>query len=373
MNLVAVVPLLGFALAFVFGAISQRTAFCTMGAFSDAVTFGDLGRLRMYVLAMAVAMIGAQALQFAGSVDLGQSIYAGPRFLWLAHVVGGLLFGIGMTLASGCGARNLVRLGGGNLKSLFVLSVMSVTAYATLKGLLAPLRVHAIEAVHTTIPSGQTLPSITDQAHSGLAISTVLALPAIVWCLAARSFRTSIDLWLGGAIVGLLVVGGWYVTGHIGFVPEDPDTLESLYVGTNTHRPESLTFVAPLAFGLEWLTLWTDGSRHLTFGIAAMAGTLCGAAAHAWWTGRFRWELFTSPDDVGRHLVGAVLMGFGGVTALGCSIGQGITGLSTLSLGAALTLVCVAVGCIVTVKIVAWRLEREDVRDTPLGTRARQR
>lgn len=373
MNLAEVVPLLGFALAFVFGAVSQRTAFCTMGAFSDAVTFGDLDRLRMYVLAMAVAMLGAQGLEYVGSVDLRQSIYAGPRFVWLAHVVGGLLFGIGMTLSSGCGARNLVRLGAGNLKSLLVLSVMSVTAYATLKGLLAPLRVHAIESVYVTLPAGQTLPAILGWTQSGLAIAAAVASPAIVWCLAPRSFRSSTDLIYSGAIVGLLVVAGWYVTGHVGFVPEDPDTLEALYVGTNTHRPESLTFVAPLAFVLEWLTLWTDGSRHVTFGIAAMAGTVSGAAVHAWLTGRFRWELFTSPADVGRHVVGAALMGFGGVTALGCSIGQGITGLSTLSLGAVVTLVFVGAGCILTLKMVAWRLERQDVGHASPGAQSHQR
>jgi uncharacterized protein len=368
MTLAEVIPLLGFALAFVFGAVSQRTSFCTMGAFSDAVTFGDLGRLRMYVLAMAVAMLGAQGLQWVGAVDLQQSIYAGPRFLWLAHAVGGLLFGIGMTISSGCGARNLVRLGGGNLKSLLVLSVMSVTAYATLRGVLAPLRVQAIEAVYMTWPSSQALPDVLGWPTAGLAIGAALALPAIAWCVSARPFRMSADHLLGGTTVGLLVVVGWYVTGHLGFVPEDPDTLEALYVGTNTRRPESLTFVAPLAFALEWLTLWTDGSRHVTFGIAAMAGTLAGAAAHAKITGRFRWELFTSAGDVGRHVVGAVLMGFGGVTALGCSIGQGITGLSTLSLGAAVTLVFVAAGCILTLKFLAWRLDRDDaLAETPIG------
>jgi len=368
MTLAAVVPLLGFVLAFVFGAVSHRTSFCTMGAFSDAVTFGDLGRLRMYVLAMAVAMLGAQGLQFAEIVDLRQSIYAGPRFLWLAHAVGGLMFGVGMTISSGCGARNLIRLGGGNLKSLLVLCVMSVTAYATLRGVLAPLRVHAIESLHLTWPSSQLLPDVLGWPAAGLATGVVLALAAIAWCVSARTFRISTEHWLGGTTVGLLVVAGWYVTGHLGFVPEDPDTLEALYVGTSTHRPESLTFVAPLAFGLEWLTLWTDGSRHITFGIAAMAGTLAGAATHARMTGQFRWELFTSPGDVGRHLVGAGLMGFGGVTALGCSIGQGITGLSTLSLGAAVTLVFVAAGCVLTLKFLAWRVDREDaMAETPIG------
>lgn len=358
MPLADVVPLVGFALAFVFGAVSHRTAFCTMGAFSDVVTFGDSNRLRMYVLAIVVAMIGAQILQAVGSVDLLRSIYAAPRFLWLAHGVGGFLFGVGMTLASGCGARNLVRLGGGNLKSLLVLGVMSVTAYATLRGVLAPVRVHGLEAAYVTLVSTQDIPSILGVPASALTIAASIAVPVLVWCFASRAFRGSAGLMFGGLAVGLLIVAGWYVTGHIGFVPEDPETLEALYVGTNTHRPESLTFVAPLAFGLEWLTLWTDGSRHVTFGIAAMAGTIAGAAVHARLTGRFRWELFRSPADVGRHLAGAVLMGFGGVAALGCSIGQGITGMSTLSLGAALTLVSVAVGSIVSLKILEWWLAR---------------
>lgn len=358
MTLADVVPLLGFALAFVFGAVSHRTAFCTMGAFSDAVTFGDLSRLRMYVLAIVVAMVGAQVLQAAGSVDLLPSIYAAPRFLWLAHGVGGFLFGVGMTLASGCGARNLVRLGGGNLKSLLVLGVMAVTAYATLRGLLAPVRVHGLEAAHITLASTQDIPSLLGMPDSGLPIAAVIALLTLIWCFADRTFRGTTDVVFGGVVVGLLVAAGWYVTGHVGFVAEDPETLEALYIGTNTRRPESLTFVAPLAFGLEWLTLWTDGSRHVTFGIAAMAGTLAGAAAHARLTGKFRWELFTSPADVGRHMAGAVLMGFGGVAALGCSIGQGITGMSTLSLGAAVTLVSVAVGCILSLKIMEWRLTR---------------
>jgi len=350
------VPLLGFVVAIAFGAVAQRTGFCTMGAFSDAVTFGDLRRLRMYVLAIAVAIIGAQGLHLTGLVDLSQTMYSAPRLNWVAHGVGGLLFGAGMTLASGCGARNLVRLGGGNLKSLLVLLVMSVTAYATLKGVLAPWRAHGLEAVHVTFVDGQDLPSVVGRTDLRLWIAAAAALPLLLWSLAGRDFRESRGYVLGGVAVGALVAAGWYVTAHVGFVPEDPDTLEALYVGTNTHRPESLTFVAPLAFALEWLTLWTDGSRRITFGIAAMVGTIAGATVHALAARRFRWEMFASPADLGRHVVGAVLMGFGGVTALGCSIGQGITGLSTLSLGAAITFLSVAAGCVLTVRIIEWRL-----------------
>lgn len=352
------VPLLAFAVACVYGALVQRTGFCTMGAIADAVSFDDRRRLRMYVCAIVVAVGASQALRFAGLADLTQSIYTPSRVPWLAHLVGGTLFGIGMTLASGCGARNLVRLGGGNLKSLLVLLVMAVAAYATLRGVLAPLRVHILEGPNVTFAGPSDLPSIIDTDVPWIVLP-VVALPAL-WCLGNREFRQSRELLLGGIAIGLLVGAGWYVTGHLGFVPEDPDTLESLFVGTNTRRPESLTYVAPLAWTLEWLTLWSDGTRHVTFGIAAVIGVPVGAAVHALATRQFRWELFASAADVGRHVGGAVLMGFGGVTALGCSIGQGITGMSTLAVGSSITLAAIAAGCVVTLKIIYWNLLRND-------------
>lgn len=352
------VPLFGFAVACLYGAIVQRTGFCSMGAFADAVGFGDMTRLRMYVCAIAVAVACSQTLRIGGLVDLTQSIYAGARVPWLAHVVGGALFGIGMTLASGCGARNLVRLGAGNLKSLLVLLVMALAAYATLRGVLAPLRVHVLEQPRLVFQSTSDLPSALGNTGTTWIVLPIIAASAW-WCLGNREFRAAREPLWGGIGIGLLVVAGWYVTGHLGFVPEDPETLESLFAGTNTRRPESLTYVAPLAWSLEWLTLWSDGSRHITFGIAAVIGVPVGAAAQALATGRFRWELFTSPADVGRHVTGAILMGFGGVTALGCSIGQGITGVSTLAIGSFITLVAITAGSIGALQMLQWRLMRE--------------
>jgi hypothetical protein len=351
------VPLLGFAVACLYGAIVQRTGFCTMGAFADAVSFGDQTRLRMYVVAIVVAILGSQALRLGGLVDLTQSIYAGSRVPWLAHIVGGVLFGIGMSLASGCGARNLVRLGAGNLKSLLVLLVMALAAYATLRGVLAPVRVHVLEQPRLVFQGTSDLPSVVGNAAATW-ITLSIASGSAWWCLGDREFRSSAGPLLGGAAIGLLVVAGWYVTGHLGFVPEDPETLEALFAGTNTKRPESLTYVAPLAWSLEWITLWSDGSRHITFGIAAVLGAPVGAAVQALATGQFRFELFTSPADVGRHVAGAILMGFGGVTALGCSIGQGITGVSTLAIGSLITLAAITAGSIGTLQMLHWRLMR---------------
>lgn len=343
------IPSCGAALGVLFGVFAHRTGFCTMGAISDLVTFGDSRRLRMWMLAAAVAVLGAQLLHVAGSIDLGRSFYVAPRLNWLAHLVGGLLFGVGMTLASGCGSRNLVRLGGGNLKSLVVLLILGITAYATMKGILAVPRVRWLEGVHVTFPVSQDLPSLV----TGIDRVWLAALlgAAIAGCaLIDREFRRDHGYVVGGLVIGAVVVAGWFVTGHLGFIPEDPDTLEAVYVATNSRRLESFTFVSPVAYTLELAMLWTDASLRITFGVATLAGTLTGALLHAVLARQFHWELFASPSDFGLHALGGALMGFGGVCALGCTIGQGLSGLSTLAVGAVITLAAIAIGCIGTLR-----------------------
>jgi hypothetical protein len=169
-----------------------------------------------------------------------------------------------------------------------------------------------------------------------------------------------IALVIGGLIVGAVIVGGWYVSGHLGYLPEDPQTLEEKFVATNSGRMESYSFVAPTAYLLELLLLWTDQSRVLTFGIAGVLGIIAGSAAMALATRSFRWEGFASVEDIGNHVVGGVLMGFGGVTALGCTIGQGLTGISTLAVGSFLALGAIVLGSVAAVRYQMWRIERSD-------------
>ena len=149
-----------FALAVAFGAIAQRTHFCTMGAVADIVNMGDWTRMRMWLMAMGVAIIGFNAMVALGWVQAGQSVYAGPRLVWLSNTLGGVLFGFGMVLASGCGSKTLVRIGGGSLKSLVVFFVLAVAAYATLRGVTAVARVATVDTVALTLASGQDLPSL---------------------------------------------------------------------------------------------------------------------------------------------------------------------------------------------------------------------
>jgi uncharacterized membrane protein YedE/YeeE len=342
-----------FVLAFIFGAVGNRTHFCTMGAVSDWVNMGDLSRMRMWLLAIAVALIGSSALAASGVIDLSKAIYPGPNFTWLSYIVGGFLFGVGMTLGSGCGSKTLIRIGTGNLKSLIVYVFLGIAAYMTLKGLLGAFRAGVLEKATLTLPQGQDLPSLLSVNRALLAALIGGAL--IVFVYWSRQFRASFDYTLGGVVTGLVVVGGWYVSGVLGHVAEDPKTLQEAFVATNTGRMESFSFVSPLAYTLEYLMFWTDRSRVITYGIASAAGVIAGSAAYALATRTFRWEGFRDAEDTANHIVGGMLMGFGGITALGCTIGQGITGFSTLALGSIITFVAIVAGSAATMKYQYWR------------------
>jgi len=353
-----------FALAFVFGAVGNKTDFCTMGAVSDWVNMGSLNRMRMWLLAIGVAILGANALQLAGVVDLAKSIYPGPSFTWLSYLVGGFLFGVGMTLGSGCGSKTLIRIGAGNLKSVVVFIVAGIAAYMTLRGILGAFRAGVLEQAAVTLSTGQDLPSLAASMGGSkqawiLFLSLLFGFSFIVFAYASKEFRSNVDYTLGGVVTGLVVVGGWVVSGRIGYLAEDPNTLQEAFVATNSGRMEAFSFVAPLAYSLEYLMFWTDKTKIITYGVASTAGVIAGSAAYALAAGKFRWEGFRDAEDTGMHMLGGLLMGFGGITALGCTIGQGISGFSTLALGSILTFVAIVAGAAATMKWQYWRITRE--------------
>lgn len=365
-HLATLVVTLAFALAFVLGAVAQRVSFCTMGAISDIVSFGDWRRMRMWLLAIAVAILGTGVLQSLGWIDTAKTIYTSAHVPWLSHVVGGFLFGFGMTLASGCGSKTLLRIGAGNLKSFIVLVFLAVGAYMTLKGAFAPLRAFGLDVVRFDVAAKTSdLPALAmaaglTTARAWLPLVVAAAIAAFVF--RSRDFRASPELVIGGLLIGAVIVGGWYVSGHLGYLAEDPQTLDEKFFATDSGRMESFSFVAPAAYLLELLLLWTDQSRLVTFGIAGVLGLIAGSAAMALATRSFRWESFTSVEDMSNHVVGGLLMGFGGVTALGCTIGQGLTGVSTLAIGSFIALAAIVAGCVAALKYQAWRIERIDVR-----------
>lgn len=352
-----------FALSATFGAVAQRAHFCTMGAIADIVNMGDWTRMRMWVLAISVAIVGFNGMVGAGWIEARHSIYAGPQLLWLSSLVGGLLFGFGMVLASGCGSKSLVRLGGGNLKALVVLVVLGMSALATLRGLTAVLRVATVDAVMVQLPRGQDLPTVVSALVGAptpvvawvLGLATGLAL--LTWVVRAPEGRSA-TVWFGGLGIGGVIVAMWWLSGRVGHVLEHPVTLDETFLGTNSHRMEALSMVAPVGYALDWLLYFSDASKRLTMGIVSVGGVLLGSAGVALFTRTFRWEGFGGTEDLANHLVGAVLMGIGGVTALGCTVGQGLSGISTLSLGSMLALAGIVGGGVAALRYQVWRLEQ---------------
>ncbi len=341
------IALYGFVGAFLFGAIGSRTQFCTMGAVSDWVNMGSLTRMRVWFLATGIAIFGAQSLQHFGLVDLSQSIYLTSNFTWLGHLLGGFLFGIGMTLGSGCGQRTLVRVGGGNLKSLVVLLVMAISAYMTLRGLFALLRLQINDPSTIDLEQSglttQGIPELTSH-FLGLSPSIATAIVAIligggmiVWALRDREVRTNFDNMLAGIGIGLIIVFAWFTTGYLGF--DDFDPLPT----------EAYSFIAPVGNALTYLMTFTGST--INFGISVVLGVLAGSFAYSIVTGNFRIESFSDKSDLINHLMGGLLMGFGGVMSLGCTIGQGISGLSTLAIGSLITLISIIAGCAFALKM----------------------
>ena len=352
-----------FVVATVMGAVMARTNFCTMGAVSDWVNIGDAGRLRAWMLAVAVAAGGVLLLELAGVIRLPPDTmppYRTPQFAWLRYLVGGFLFGIGMTLGSGCGTKTLVRIGDGNVKSLLVAMAIGAVAYAMFTtnvyevAVLSWLRPTIVDLAARGIP-GQNVDALT-QALLGVspglarAATGALIVGALLWFVfRSADFRASRDHVAGGVVVGLAVVAGWFITGG----PAGEDwRAEAAFAAERPSRVEvqSFTFVSPIGDTGRYLAEPTRLSL-LNFGVMGVFGVIAGSFLYALASRTFRFEWFASFGDFVRHLAGGLLMGFGGFVAMGCTIGQGVTGASTLALGSFLALAAMIAGAAATMKI----------------------
>jgi uncharacterized protein len=328
----------GLVIGCLFGAVVFATNFCAMGSLSDIHNFGDWRRFRAWILAGATALVGAQLLQAAGVVALDKSMYlSGASLNWAGHILGGLIFGFGMVFTGGCPSRNLARAGAGDLRSLLTLVVLGLFAYMALGGIFAPARAALEQA--TSVPlEARSLGDLLRRA-AGLAppagnliAMSLLGAAALAYCFADARFRASAVHVASGLGVGLTVVAGWALTG-----------LAFDDMATRPVPPISLTYVRPAGDALQWLTLFTAAPMP-GFGTASVFGALLGACVTSLAMGRFRIATFSDTGDTLRNLAGAALMGIGGVMALGCTVGQAITGVSTLALGSFLTFAAIVAG-----------------------------
>ncbi|MFA7386120.1 MAG: YeeE/YedE family protein [Thiohalobacteraceae bacterium] len=375
-----------FALAVVLGAVVNKTNFCTMGAVSDWVNMGDTGRLRSWGFAIAIALLGVIGLEYFGLVDPNQAFppYRAGQLVWAENLFGGILFGIGMTLASGCGNKVLIRVGGGNLKAVMVVLVIAVIAYFMVnpfpnsdQTLFTLLFYDWLRPLAVTLKGSQDLGTLIAGSENAvtarLAIGGVLGLFLLVLVFKSTDFRSRFDNVLGGLVVGLAVLGAWYLTSNlnIGMDGEQyslrdyaqqwdflADSPEGKPADTRPLSAQSFTFINPMGQTLGYASEGFNPA-YLTFGAMALFGVVVGSFLWALLSRSFRFEWFASFRDFLNHFFGAALMGFGGVLAMGCTIGQGITGVSTLAIGSFIALGGIVLGSALTMKVQYYRMVYE--------------
>ena len=375
-----------FVIALIMGAVVNKTNFCTMGAVSDIVNIGDNGRMRAWLFAVAVAMIGVAIFEATGvaTVDGSFPPYRSSTLIWAENLLGGILFGIGMTFGSGCGNKTLVRIGGGNIKSIFVLWVIGVIAYYMVNPfpgtditLMSAIFYDWLRPLAITLNTPQDLGSIVGGENAaqmrtwlGLGIGAAL----VIYALMATEFRKSFDNVLAGLVVGGAILAAWYLSANMA-VSLDGEThsLRSVVAGWDfmMDSPEgkptavapwstqSFTFINPMGQTLGYAALGFNYNM-LTFGIMALLGVISGSFLWALVSKSFRIEWFVDFKDFLMHLIGAVLMGFGGVLAVGCTIGQAITGTSTLAVGSMIAFAGIVFGSAMTMKIQYYKLVYEE-------------
>lgn len=374
-------------IAMIMGAVVNKTNFCTMGAVSDLVNIGDSGRMRAWLFAMAIAMLGVIALEWSQLLDADATRppYRGSSFAWIEYLIGGVLFGIGMTFGSGCGNKTLVRIGGGNLKSVVVFAVISLFAYfmvnpfpGTDKTLYSELFYRWTNPLNITLGGKQDLGSLAANVVSGIdipmlrmLIGGLIGVALLIYVFKSADFRSRFDNILGGAVVGIAVLAAWYVSSAFVTISSGEDkytwtqyTGDDVWVMIETaERPldvgiQSFSFINPIGQTMRY-GLNNADDRFLTFGVVSVVGVILGSFLWAVLSRGFRIEWFASVRDFFNHLFGGVLMGIGGILALGCTIGQAVTGVSTLALGSFIAFVGIVFGSAITMKVQYYKMVYE--------------
>ena len=379
-----------FIISVILGAIVNKTNFCTMGAVSDMVNIGDYGRFRAWILAIAVATLGVSVFEYMQLVNVTETFpgYRGTRLIYAENILGGVLFGIGMTFASGCGNKTLIRIGGGNIKSILVFIIIALVAYYMTnpfpdsdKTLYSVLFYDWLNPLAVSLDSNQDLGALISALINSensqtlrLIAGLVVATGMLFYVFKAADFRSSKDNILAGVIIGLVILSAWYTSSNITIIAEDTHYSLSDYYAewdmlaeddegkpatARTLSAQSFTFINPIGQTYGYIKDAFD-SALLTFGLIAVFGVILGSFLWSLINKSFRVEWFVDFKDFLNHFFGAILMGFGGVLALGCTIGQGITGMSTLALGSIITFISIIFGSALTMKIQYYKLVYED-------------
>ncbi len=328
-------PVMGIVVGFVIGAVARHTHFCTMAALERYWYANDSRGLRTWLLAATVAIVVTQAMVLSGVVDVSSAFYLSPSFGLTGAIAGGLAFGFGMALVGTCGFGALVRLGGGSLRAFVVLVALGLSAIAAQRGLIAQGRVHLVDnlAIDLGFAGDQSLGSLVSAglgADARLITAIVVVAGLLTWIFADKGFRRSYSGIFTGCVIGCAIAAGWLITSSAAKASFDPVQIEAG------------SFVVPVGDTIIQFLAFTGVLPD--YGVGLVLGVALGAMAVAWGKSDVRWEACDDARELGRHLLGAFLMGAGGVFAMGCTIGQGVTAVSLLAVSAPVVLISIAVG-----------------------------
>ncbi len=308
--------LLGILIGLAFGVAAQMSRFCLRRSVVE-FTVGHFPAFGVWLMAFLVAMLGTQVLVLDGQLSFVEHRFHVSSLPILTVLVGGALFGAGMVLTRGCISRLTVLSATGNLRAAICIVVFAVVAHAALKGVLAPLRI-GLGTVTLDVGEFANLGNLPGGAVLWMAIALVV--------LAAAIYRSGAHVThlLPGAGIGMLVPLGWFGTGVFLQDAFDPIPMASI------------SFTAPWADTLFWSVAST--SIAAGFGTGLVGGTLLGSFMAAASRGELVLQSFDAPKQTMRYLLGAAMMGLGGVLAGGCTVGAGLAGTASLSLSAVLAL-----------------------------------
>jgi len=326
-NMAALVGLLG---GIALGLAARMGRFCTLGAIEDVLYSSDDRRLRMWALAIGVAILTTHGAVALGLFDLAEAAYLDRVWNPAGTIIGGLIFGYGMAMSGNCGYGALARLGGGDLRSFVIVIVMGLSAYFVMSGPLAHARVWLFPVIERA-----SQPQGFSQALAGFGVPEGLTglafgLAIVALGLGSAAMRASPKHIFWGTIVGLAVTSGWvgtYWVTHTGFEAE---------------LIETHSFVAPI--GDTILYTMTASGTALSFSVGSVFGVMVGAALGSYSRGHFRWEACDDPRELRRQIGGAALMGPGAILAVGCSVGQGLSAFSTLAYSAPVAFAAIFAG-----------------------------
>ncbi len=343
--------LCGLLLGIVFGFACQRSRFCFLGIISDLYIYRNLSRFSLYLFTLITAVLGVQLLAGAGSINPADSTYMNISDKTISSVFGGLLFGIGMTFCSGCTTSTLIKFGEGNLKSLIILTLSGIVAISTMRGSLSSIRIQLFEDNFLVRKLNNFFEYKGTFGIDMEWLWPIFLLASLAFLLLSKVKNLEVRnnaIW--GVVIGTCIVGAWFVSGNIGFLVEHPDTLESKYMLTNSGKAESFSFIGPLAYSLDFFLYQSDSSKFISFGIIVLFGLLLGSYVSALLQKRFKLEFFTTKDDFVYCVIGSTLMGFGGVTASGCTLGHGLSGLSIGSFDSIIVVGSIATGVVLGIR-----------------------